>query len=904
MRRIRAWLIRLSGSFSQARRDRELAAELESHLQMHIEDNLRSGMTPAEARRNAMIKLGGMDSTQEACRDRRSLPFLETLLQDLRYAVRMWRKNPGFSAIVVLILALGIGSSTAIYSVVNTLLLHPLPGRDPERLVQIAERLYDSHHQPFFSGVSPPVLEALLANRDYFADLVWWDTRDLERETADFIEGVQGAFVSPNFFRLWEVRPLLGRTFAPSEAAPRDENGVPQRDSVIILSYGFWNTVFAADRDVVGKTIELSKRQFTVIGVMPPHFQFPNAAYTKFWVAAEPRRLPPGWVTGPNTGLSARLRPGVNARQTQAMLDAVATRLMKDHAGDKMYGSEWRRRDQGLGFWVRSLGAEFTEGYGSDDLRKTLFGLLGAIGFVLLIVCANVANLTLANTERRAQELLVRSAMGAGRLRLARQLLTESVLLACLGGVGGLVVTIWGLKLLVGLIPEGIPRLKAIQVDGSVLGGALIISLLTGLLFGLAPAWRAGRTQLSEALKQAGLTATAGRNRGRWRGTLVVGEVALTVVLLTGAGLMIQSVVRLLQVNPGFDPENLLRVHLQLPWGKYAGEDNTKVRNLILAQLHERLASLPGVIAAGIFKDSGWEETFIVDGRTEPVELYRAGCGVAESDCFRAMRIPLLAGRYFDKSDIGENVGTVMVNESLARVCWPGENAVGKTIRKVNARGPGAVSEVVGVVADARIYRYDEQVRPLFFRPYQEQDLPGQAPVLVLRTQRDPRGLIPAIREELKAAEPGMKTPRIFACRQALYDVTQAQRTYVLYLAVFAGVGLVLSALGIYGVLAYAVARRTREFGIRLALGAQRSEVLLLVMREGARLVGLGVGAGLLAAYWLTRLLEHQLFQVSPTDPLVLTIVVLVLLAVALLACYLPARRATKVNPIEALRCE
>src|SRR5437773_5117064 len=490
------------------------------------------------------------------------------MLNNLRYAFRQLLKNPGFTAVAVLTLALGIGANTAIYSVVNAVLLNPLPGPATDRLIQIAERHYmlgafgQNIDKPVFLGVSPPVLEVVSANQNFFADLAWADGLALERKTEDLIEEEYGHVVSPNFFTLWNVPPLLGRTFTKDEAVPLNEYQKPAQDEVIVLSYAWWHSLFGGDASVIGRTIEMSGRHFTVIGVMPQHFRFPWGG-TKFWVPAEPLRLPPGWMKASSIDLFARLKPGVTIQQTEAMLDTVARPLANDHTFDETYGRDWSRLPGGLGFWVRPARAQFTDR--RDDLQRTLYGLLAAIGLVLLIVCANVANLTLARTEKRQQELAVRAALGAGRLRLMRQLLTESVLLACLGGLGGVAVAVVAVKLMAVLIPEVMPRLKPIQIDGTALGFTLLISVVTGLVFGCAPAWQAGRTNLHEALKQAGAQATAGFGPRRYRSALVVAELALALILLTGAGLMIESVARLLHVDPGFDTQNLLRVLLELP---------------------------------------------------------------------------------------------------------------------------------------------------------------------------------------------------------------------------------------------------------------------------------------------------------------------------------------------------
>jgi len=830
---------------------------------------------------------------------------------DLKFACRQMIKNRGFTVVAVLTLALGIGASTAIYSVVDAVILNPMPGPEPDRLLQIAEQVYHSRDQrPLFGGVSPPVLEALRANQAFFSDLAVCSFQMLDRRTVDFTEEHSGALVSPNFFTLWNVPPLLGRTFAGDEAVPLDREEKPIRDAVIVLSHAWWRSLFHGDPDVIGKVVELSDRHFTIIGVMPSHFRFPSGA-TQFWLPAEDPRWYPDTMTGSNIKVLARLKPGVNEAQSLVMLAALAQRLSQDHESTYGYSDMWERRPGGLGFWTRPVRAAFQDQHQWNDLRRTLFGLLAAIGFVLLIVCANVANLALARTERRQQELAVRSALGAGRFRLMRQLLTENLLVACLGGLGGLVVTMCGVKLLMMLVPEFMPRLRTIQINGHILGVAILVSLASGLLFGLAPAWYAGQSRLGEALKQAGLGASAGVRHSRFGDMLVVVQVALALVLLTGAGLMVQSVIRLLHVDPGYDPENLLRVSVNLPWQKYAFPHREE-RNIILEQLHERLAALPRVEAIGIDKQN-FAQKINVTHPAEAVHLYVSGCDVDENNLFRAMRVSLLAGRYLDRSDVVdayfheseriEGISAVVINETMARLCWPGEDPIGKIFP---APGPQARRrfEVVGLVADICDHRYDQKVEPTFYRPYHEFDLAGQAPAFVIRTAGEPYGLIPAVRRELKATEPAMNAPHIQVVRQMLYDATKAQRTYMTYLVVFAAVGLVLSAMGIYGLLAYSVTRRTREIGIRIALGAERRHILRATIAEGMRLIAVGTGVGLLAAFWLTRLLQHQLFEVSPTDPIVFTGVVLFLLAVALLACLLPARRATKVDPMEALHYE
>lgn len=821
-------------------------------------------------------------------------------MNDFKFAVRQLLKNPGFTTVAVLTLALGIGATTAIYSVVSTVLLNPVPGPEPDRLIEIGERSHGNKDEPRFGGVTTHSLEALRSKDEFFTDVIWMDRLDLERKDSDFIELISGVAVPPNFFSQWDIKPVLGRTFGKDEAVRRVDWRSLDRDAVMVVSYSFWQSRLGGQADVLGKVIEANGHHFTIIGVMPRYFQFPNGAHPTVWIPVENSNPQ---ETLQNIRMFVRLKAGVAVEQAQAMLDTVAGQLLQEHPD--VFSNEWRKRGGGFGFLTRPLRHAFTQAhYRARDLQGTLFGLLAAIGFVLLIACVNIANLMLARTEKRQQELAIRAAVGASRMRLMRQLLAESALLAGFGAVAGLVVTFYGMKLLVLLIPETMPRLRAIEVDGHALAVTVLVSAITVLAFGLVPAWLGGRASVNHALKQAGTGSTVTLGWRRYRSGLVVTEVALALILLTGAGLMIESVIRLLQVNPGFDPENLLFANPGLLRDQKYSVNPPRAGQLeeaLYAGLHERIAALPAVKAVGISKIGFFQLGFILEGREDPIGLLPAGTGVGESDLFRAMSVPLLAGRYFEPSDIGEKVGTVIINETMARLCWPGESSLNKKFRNKGGR----VFEVVGVAGDVRIDRYDEKVEPMFYRPYQEQaHHGGRGPFFVVRTQRDPSDLIAAIRSEIKAVEPNMTTPWFHVVRQKLYDATQAQRTYTVYLVAFAVVGLLLSAIGIYGVLAYSVTRRTREIGVRMALGAQRSHVLRMVMSEGARLAALGTVVGLFAAFCLTRLLRHQLFEVSPTEPRVFIAVAIVLLFVALIACFLPARRATRINPMEALRHE
>jgi predicted permease len=901
MRKLRAWLLRLFGSFASRSRDHELTAELDAHLQLHIDDNLRSGMTPEEARRHALIKLGGLDAATERYRDQRGWPFLDSLLQDFRYSARVLAKNKGFTTVVILTLALGLGSVTAIFSVVNTVILNPLPAREPDRLIQIGERSAGNKGEPHFSGLDGPTVEIMRAKTNLFSEIVWYWGMGLERKTTDFIDSFGANLVSTNFFAVWDIRPILGRTFTADEATRFGNNFDLDRDTVVVLNYPLWQSRFGGDPNVLGKTITSTEgRAFTVIGVMPQHFQFPSGNRPACWIPCD----------GPNRKdrlanyrFFARLKTGVTIDQTRAMLDAVATELLRTNPEN--YNDDWHKRGGGFGFLTRPLRDEFTRThYGAEDLQRTLWGLLAATAFVLFIVCVNIANLMLARTEKRQQEFAVRAAIGAGRSRLIRQLLSESLLLSAIGSVAGIIATLFAINVLVALIPDTIPRIRPINVDRTTLLFAMSAAIATALAFGVVPAWHGGRVSIGSVLKQSSAGASTNRNWRRYRSGLIIAEVALSLVLLTGAGLMIQSVARLLQVNPGFDTENLVFAHAGLLRNeKYYSDHKTRKAQHIefYSQLQQRLAAIPGVQTVGICKREFFRLGYTIDGRLGTIGLLPAGTGVGSNDMFRAMRAPLLAGRHLEPTDIGPKIGTVLINQTMARLCWPEGDPINKKFRE---RG-GRVFEVVGVVPDIKTWSYNETVEPTFYRTWHEgADTGGFGPYFAVRTTGDPAAIIPALREAIKEIEPAMTTPWFEVIRDTFYERTEAQRTYMTYLIIFASVALLLTAIGIYGVIAYSISRRTREIGVRLAVGAQRRNIANLILVGGARLIIVGVVIGALAAINLTHLMQSQLFLVTSVEPFLLIAVITLLCAVGILACYLPARRAANLNPVEALRYE
>ncbi len=897
------FLRRVRALFRKNQLDAEMAEEMRLHVELQAERNRATGMSPDEARYAALRQFGNVASLQERAREGRGWVWLEQAIQDVRFGFRQLARAPGFTAVVTLTLALGIGGTTAMFSMVDTVILNPVGGAEPERMVQIGQRRL-VQGKDHFQGVSPPVLEALRTEHAFFSNVGWSFPAELERVTEDFVNGEGGAYVSWDFFATLQCPPLLGRGFQPEEAV-LVEDGAPNRNTAIVLSHGWWQSHWGGDRGILGDTITMSGRVFTVVGVMPAHFQFPDQR-TKFWIPLERQIIPPNSYAGPSIKVFARLRSDSTLKQAQALLDMIALRLMEAHPASNGYGAMWRMNNQSLKISLRPLSVALQDGGHWAQLRQTLLGLFAAVGLVLLIVCANVANLALARLERRQHEMAVRAALGAGRERLMRQLMTENLILALLGGAAGLLVTAVSLKVLIAM--NEMPRLRPIEIDGRLLGVALLLSAFTALIFGLAPMWRGGNVRVRVMLADGGLNSTGGRARSHYRDALVVLQVAITVVLLSGAGLMLQSVSRLLRVDPGFDPQNLLLVEAQLPWRKYDLPDlmeGEKLRHALVAQLHERFSALPGVRAVGV-QHRSYSQMFQLEGGTDGWVAEHVRVGVGGQDVFRAMRIPLVEGRNFVAGDVGRP-GLVIVNEAFARQFWPGESAVGK--KGVGGGSGDGAFEVIGVVGDARVYGYLWDALPTVYHPFQvvfgnARLIGTYGPQFVIRTTGDPESLVPFIRRDLKEAEPALRTPSIKMAKQVLYDSTLAQRTYRNYLGLFALLGLLLSALGVYGVLAFSVARRTREIGIRMAIGAEEAAVQGMVLKQGGRLIGMGMAVGILATFGFTRLLRSQLFGVSPTEPVALGGALLVLGVVALVACWLPARRAARVDPVVALRAE
>jgi putative ABC transport system permease protein len=805
---------------------------------------------------------------------------MDYLKQDLQYAVRRLLKAPGFTAVAVLTLALGIGANSAIFSVVNGVLLKPLPFPESGRLVRVyhtSDGSRSSMSGPNFTDIArmATTLEGMAAIST--AGMILTGVGEPTR--------LRVAEVSAALFNVLRVRPALGRVFNA------DEN-TPGRTNIVILSHALWEQRFGGDRGVIGKRIALDGVPREVVGVMPRGFGYPSDRQA--WLpiaydAAFVRSQRANW----SLDVVARLKPGVTPEQSAAEVETLGRNLEK----------QYPTANAGVGMTTFPM-LEAMVG----DIRRSVMILLGAVGFVLLIACTNVANLLLARAAARGSEMAVRTALGAGRGRLVRQLLTESVVLSVLGAALGLLLAVWGVELLTKLKPEGIPRLDNVRVDAAVILFTVAIAMLTGVLFGLVPAFAATRG-LSASLKEAGRGAVTGRGGARLRGGLVIAELALAVMLLAGAGLLMRSFMKLQAVDPGFSPEQALTFELSLPGERYL-QDAQRVA--FYDDLLPRLRALPGVRGTSAvmglpLTGVDFVISFDVAGRppVAPEDRPAMQVRVAMSDYFASVGIPLKRGRVFTDDDKVGTTPVVLITESAARQYFPGEDPIGKTIKLGWRRGAGkpqAGGEVVGIVGDVKDAGLNEANPPQIFLPFRQ--WPVSFMSLVMKTSVPPLSLSDAARAQVAAVDPNLPVSNISTLDAVVAKSISQQRFYMLLLAIFAAVALVLAAIGIFGVLSYAVSQRTREIGIRMALGAREGSVIRLIVVHAMILVVCGVAAGTIAALFVTQTMTKMLFSVTPTDPATFLTVAGLLSAVALLASYLPARRATHVDPVIALRAE
>jgi putative ABC transport system permease protein len=809
-----------------------------------------------------------------------------TMLQDARYGLRMLWKSPGFTLVAVPSLALGIGANTVVFSVVNAVLLKSLPYQDPQSIVLVWGdiRTLDDHR----NQVSATDVADWRAENHVFEDVTTYgDWRPLLSEGAGDPERLPAAQVGDGFFKVMRGQPLLGRTFLPEE----QEEG---KDSIVVLGYGLWQRRFGGDPSVVGKSINLSGRPHTVVGVMPQDFtSLPAGLLEASAELYRPVAEPPQETERGSRHLRAiaRLKDGVSLEQAQSEMSLIASRIAAEHPAE----------NTNYGVRLVSLREDLV-----GKLRPALLMLFGAVAFVLLIACANVGNLLLARSSSRQREIAIRAALGAGRARIVRQLLTESVLLAVVGGCLGLLAATWGTSLIEGIGAQLIPWLGHIETDARILAFTLAMSVVTGVVFGLAPAWRASRPDLNESLKE-GARSGAGASRSRMRNALVVAEVALSLVLLVCAGLLVKSVMRLRGVDAGFKPDHLATMNVWLPSVKYPkGAD----RHNFYSRLVERVEALPGVEAAGVTTVLPVAGNF--DGRTVELEGRSYGAGersevenyAVSPDYLRAMSIRLLRGRLLTDGDTADSQPVALVSETMARRLWGDVDPLGKRIRYYTS-DPKIESPwrtVVGVVADVRLRSLDAGGGMGFYVP--EAQTPNSAMTLAVRTAGEPAGIVPAVRGEIRSIDKDLAVFNVKTMDEWVGESILLRRFSMMMLGAFAGLALLLASVGIYGVISYTISQRTHEIGVRMALGAQPADILRMVVRQGMGLTLLGVALGLLGALALTRVMSGLLFEVSPTDPAIFAGISALLASVALLACLVPARRAIKVDPMIALRYE
>ena len=807
---------------------------------------------------------------------------MQTLLHDVRYALRAMLKSPGFTGIAVLALALGIGANTAIFSVVNSVLLRPLPYKDPGRLVHVHRMQPPIERGP----ISRPDFFEWRDKQEVFKDIGAYHFRTLNLSGSDQAERLIGASVTGNFFSLFDVPPSAGRYFTPSDDQP---GATP----VAVISYGLWQRRFGGQASLIGQTITLDGVSYAVIGVAPASFQFPRRV--DIW---KPAILDEQKAQRGSNYLKviARLKNGVSELQAEAQMNQIASALAQQYPDN----------DANLTVMIVPLLEEQVR-----NLRGVLLIMLGAVSLVLLIACANVANLLLARAAMRTREFAIRTALGATRIRIVRQLLTESVLLALAGGALGVLLSMLGVRLLVALAPAGLPRVSEVTIDGWVLGFTIAISLLTGLVFGLAPALQVSKPDLNEALKEGSRGSTEGQ-RTLLRHGLVVVEIALSLVLLVGAGLLIGSIKRLGEVNPGFDPAKSLAAEVSFPYtpaaaGADAQTAAVRQANDFLSEARLKISALPGVQAVGAINNlpvtgrSSVNGGFNVEGKPpfNPGEAPVAEFRQVTPGYFESIGIPVLRGRTLTDTDLSKKPENVVVNETFANSFLDGEDPIGKKVRALDGQG----HEIVGVVGDARQWGLDRQPSAEIYFSFAHLSL-GQEAALVVRTAADPASLVGAVQSAIGEVTREAPITRVRPMSRVVEESMASSRFNMILMTIFAGVALLMASIGLYGVISYSVNQRTHEIGIRMALGASRPSVLSLVLRNGMTLALIGVGLGVGAAFGLTRLMTSLLYGVSPTDPLTFILISLILTGVALVACFVPARRATTVDPMIALRYE
>jgi predicted permease len=896
MKTLRAFWLRLAGTVHDEPRD-SFEQELEGHLQMHTEDNVRKGMSATEARRDAVMKLGGVEQTKELYHDRQTLPVLEVLMQDLRYGLRMLRKNPGFTAVAVLSLALGIGANTTIFTVVNAILLSALPVRDLPHLVQmdtVDSKTLVTQARSEKLQMSYPNFQDYRRENQVFTDLAAFMPTAVTWSGGAEPRQVQAQLVSATYFDVLGIRPAQGRFFMP------DEDTKPNGNDVAVLSYALWANKLGSDPGIIGKPLIFDARPYTVIGIAPRGFRGTITFFSpeQVWIPTSMKDQILGGKEKDyfnerrflSVNVFGRLKPGLEMTAAEASLKTMATHLETEFPKDNM----------GRSVALSAL-ADAAVGV-NDHSRIALAGamMMGVVGLVLLIACVNLANLLLAQGARRQKEISLRAALGAGRTRIVRQMLTESVLLSLAGGVVGLAIAYAGRSILWSLRPPFIEQSGIdLSLDSRVLLFTFGVAIFTGFIFGLVPAIKASRPDLMEILKAGGRGGTMGWRRDPLRSLLVVGEMALALITLVGAGLFLHSMQNAQKTDLGFESKNLLAMNFDLAALHYEeGRGQQFYRAAV-----EKVKSSPGVASASIASNfplgGGFLRTVFPEGQDE-TSGYRGTLTLVDDitpNYFDTLRIPVTRGRIFTDGDRMETSPVAIISEAMAKQHWPNEDVLGKRFHFI---GDTTLREIVGVVANSVVNEVGEDPQPIVFLPMTQDYAP--AATLQVRTTGNPENVEATTRATLQSLDPNLAITNVFTIEQIMSQALWAPRMGGFLLALFGALALVLSAVGVYGVLSYSVNQQIREIGLRMALGAQRGDVMRLILGQGLRLTVLGLGLGVLVALGLMRVLVSLLFDVRAYDPTTYTAVTLLLTAVALLACYIPARRAMRVDPMVALR--
>jgi putative ABC transport system permease protein len=808
---------------------------------------------------------------------------MNNLMQDIRYGIRTLAKRPGFAFVALLTLTLGIGANTAIFTVVNAALIRGLPYKDPERLYHLWEKTPRTDF-PRREASYPDYLD--WQQNESFEGLAAYNRGGAVLRRNETVEMISTGSASSKFFTLLGAEPIYGRTFLAGEDQPGAER-------VAMLTYDFWQRNYGGDKEIVGQAINLNGANVTVVGILPQGFQYALAGPADIWLSRIPSQAQIERRFMHGTNVIGKLKEGVSLEKAEAEMAAIGSRIESEHS----------QSHTGTSVMLVPLQEEIV-----GSVRPVLLALLVAVGCVLLIACANVANLLLARSTGRRKEIAIRVALGAGRRRILQQMMTESILLALVGGAAGILLARWGVDLLIAVIPQNqldsMPYLKNLGIDVTILAFTLGLSILTGLIFGLAPAMQSMKADMQSALKEGGKS-SFGAGSSRLRSVLIVAEVALAIVLLVGAGLMMKSLFRLLQVDTGFDPNNVLAFNILMPQQKYR---EAAQQEAFHRQIMEKLASIPSVEGVGTIDvlpiQGGNTTKFIIEGETPPPpgEEIESNIRTISNSYFSTMKVPLIQGRFFDSRDRADSPMVLIVNKTLADRAFPNGNAIGR--RLLFPQITETPFEIVGIVTDEKVNGMDVATKPVMYSPY-SQDI-STFTGIVIRSALQSETLLGTVRNEIRSLDPEVTVFGTTTIQQMITDspATFLRRYPAFLIGIFAVVALILAAIGIYGVISYSVSQQRQEIGIRLALGAEKRHIVAMVMKQGVYLVAGGVGVGLAASFGVTRLLASLLFGVSPNDPFIMSGIAVLIALVALLACFIPARRATKVDPMIALRYE